>query len=116
MNGEKMTLRSVESTQAGHSRGCTGTLCLLGIKQFPEHKKHAGGDQPSHPTVKYSLGMGENNWQQLCTVAPVKLNRMATAKERVLAQGPFAQKYPKFCHLLWHLNSCFACIHDSNPY
>lgn len=46
MNAEKGTLRSVGSTQAGHSRGCTGTLSLLGIKQFPEHKKCAGGDQP----------------------------------------------------------------------
>lgn len=46
MNAEKGTPRSVGSTQAGHSRGCTGTLSLLGIKQFPEHKKCAGGDQP----------------------------------------------------------------------
>lgn len=39
-------------------------------KQFPEYKKCAGRDQPTHPTVKYSLGTGENKWQQLCTAAP----------------------------------------------
>lgn len=88
MNGEKVTFRSVESTQAGHSRGCTGTLSLLGTKQFPEHKKCAGGDQPTHPAVKYSLGTGKNKRQQLFTVAPVTLNRMATAKERVLVACP----------------------------
>lgn len=84
----KVTFRSVESTQAGHSRGCTGTLSLLGTKQFPEHKKCAGGDQPTHPAVKYSLGTGKNKRQQLFTVAPVRLNRMATAKERVLVAWP----------------------------
>lgn len=72
--------------------------------------------KPTHPAVKYSLGTGENKWQQLCTTAPVKLNRMATAKERVVAQGPFVQKHHRFCHFLWHLNSCFSCIHNANPY
>lgn len=88
LNVEKVIFRSVESTQAGHSRRCTGTLSLLGIKQFPEHKKCAEGDQPAHPAVKYSLGTAENKWQQSCTVAAVKLNRTATAKKRVLVAWP----------------------------
>lgn len=100
MNGEKVTLRGAESTQAEDALAHS----LLGIKQFPGHKKCAGGDQATHPTVKYSLSAGENKWQWLCTVAHVKLNRVATAKERVLAQGPLVQKHPTFCHFLWHLN------------
>lgn len=92
-------------------------LCLLGIKTIPRTQKNVQEElKPTHPAVKYSLGTGENKWQQLCTAAPVKLNRMATAKERVLAQGPFVQNHHRFCHLLWHLNSCFSCIHNANPY
>lgn len=88
MNGEKVTFRSVESTQAGHSRGCTGTLSLLGTKQFPEHKKCAGGDQPTHPAVKYSLGTGKNKRQQLFTVAPVRLNRRLQPRRGCWWPGP----------------------------
>lgn len=48
-------------TNYSHSRGCTGTLGLLGIKQFPNMKSmtpSATGDQPTCPAAKHSLCMG----------------------------------------------------------
>lgn len=88
-----------------------------GNQAIPRTQKCAGGDQPTQPAVKYSLGTGENKRQQLYALAPVKLNRMATAKERVLVawpKDPLSKNTPTstICCGIWTAVS-FTCGNDS---
>lgn len=79
-----LNFRSAESTWAGHSRGCTGMLSLLWIKEFPEYEEHASKCRrrsTQRPAAKHSLCTGKPSGNSSALLPPVNQNWLWCLKE-----------------------------------